>query len=645
MRLIIQEPTARESCYEYRVGTPVGITHAAQLTYRLTGEDAPARDLLLLRRDAQNRLGDLLDDVTNEQLESFEELIRVRAASQGAIGAQKNIVNCIYQGELPLAGLQVVVHRLGPVAVLVLPFTVEVPILGGPARRGRVQAQIGIYPSVRGSAENHWPSFYGNRREFLESLERDLPTIMRRYQEDVAERLFDIQHHQSYQEIAVSCRAILSEIRESIDTKLQDILGRQRYEKHDAAAAAVARRIENKYRETLHVVLCFKACVRLLLGRLLRMLGVRDEVDGFRADLNKVVAQVEGAGETRVDAPVELDQLVKLATTLLDSGESLIDPSQVDSSPPWLIELHSFGGFVGALERDGFVGNDVTIFLAGQHRVPSAATLRQLLVGRFGRAIQYVEKPPDATFLQAITTRIWQSEGIAVVLPRGQRDSEPATEKDFAWLVREADYAEGLGKGVSSLVEKGQNPSDLLRVIEGTASEPLVAGTRRRIGRPRIADALREALVSKVPFSYALDSAGELDLNLEDSLRSLFRNAHAKRAERLLRAAVNFVVKDAREVYAIRKIHEITSRAPLSGAELASKAFPGMSGKRARENFGNLRRRVRERPVVLSGHSMTLFESVPGTKKYKSNLLEIVQGSRLDVDAGALPSVIARALA
>jgi hypothetical protein len=642
----VVSPSSKISCYYYQV-THRGEPRRAYLTYRLTGEGAPVRDLLMVQRDDQARLPAFLDQRDRSRLELLErEIIRHRS-SRGALTTTKELVNQIYRNEAPFENLVVAVHRLGPVPIYLLPTTVEIEVNDQVPPR-RVNAAIGVYQDVSAVGNTNWPANFFDRREFLESLERDLPTIFRRYFEDACEDLFDIQHHLSYDEVISQCAMVRETIGVSIGTKVRDIVEPYRYQAVQPEAAEIAMRLAKDYADIVLLAESFSAFVLLLVNELYRMFCLKDDCERYEQKLAELRSSSSLGPET--SSLPDLDALNRIID-LWRSGDPALDSLDIDTTlPHWLDRLASFARFIRVLKNENFSATRVRLFFSSQHNVPSPETVGTLVREQLDSLspvpnnpvlfLEVYEDQPGIEFLPLITNRIWQSESLTAVIPSKPQELG-GLKKDISWIVREIDYADALNKRVVLMLEQGV---DLKEVIEEAKAvhTPLATGTRRRAKRPSPVDTFMH-YTGGIIHRYRQESMRKLDANIEAFLRDELRTVVDRRTETLLRSIINFVAYDQEERVALREIHRRTSDRPLKVEELAPFAFRGAPGKKARSKFEHLRERIRDRTVKIEDEGLEVVAIVSGTRKYKTNFPLIVSRLRPDLGTREVEKIIARA--
>ena len=635
MSLETKPPTTEDSCFSFAVGRSGVEMHPAYLTYRLTGPEAPARDLLLVKRTEKTRLPRLLSDRDFTRLNMFERQLQAESARRGRIGTQKSIVNSIYDGAAPFDELHVVVHRLGPVPAYVLPDCVRIKVHDQVTHPRSVDAYVGIYQDTAGHGHTkRWPGVFRNRVEFLSSL-RDLPTLFRRYFEDISERLFDIQHHLPLDKVTAGCRTAIEEIRVSIDKKLEIILKPEKYENEQPDAARFARALGRDYSESIALSQCYRTLVLCLIHRLLRMFCIRDTRHDAATYVAALLAMVqEGGSEHQEDATLSPDHVaLQRISRLAISNDPEMHTLNLDAGlPPWVIHVLEFARFISLLESEQFMMSRPSIFLSAQHRVPSPETLRRLFAEQLGESLKYVqEEVPGTVFLPLITSRIWQSDSTLAVVPLQRQDLGGTDEKGLNWVVRELDYADALAKRIVALVESRQDVEKILESLKGERLDRLVPRTRPKPKRRSPTEAFATALTELVPWYYTQKSLDQLDANLVKGLSDERRRGVDARTESLVKAILRYVAKDDGEVYALKRLHQRVLNAPLKVEDLAPHVFPGMSGKASQKHFTRLMGRVRERIVRVGRTELQVVDLKPGTRSYRTNLPRIVALLRTDL--------------
>jgi hypothetical protein len=629
----VRPPTVKESCYGFAVGKPGAEMSPAYLTYRLTGSGAPRRDLLLVRRNEAIRLPRLLSDRDWARLNNFEGQLRTERAERGNIGVQKSVVNRVYEGQAPFDELVVAVHRLGPIPAYVLPDRVRIEVHDEVAQPRVVDACVGVYQEAGPLGEElRRPAVYRSRYEFLSSL-RDLPTLFRRYYEDISELLFDIQHHLPLHDVPAVCKTAFSEIRQSIDTKVHDILHPERYEESEPPAAELARRLAVNFADSIRMAECYRALVFSLLYRLLRMFCIHDEVAVYEGILSGLVHDGDADPGERAVASTEYGVLRHIARMTL-SNDPELSALRLDASlPAWLMRVLEFARFVVLLECEGFVVSRPSIFLSAQNRLTSPALLRQFFVERLGDQLKFVEETaPGTTFLPLITSRIWQSESTLAVVPRERAQLDAGGEpRKLTWLVQEIDYADMLEKHVIAVVERPQRINDILGSLTGESIERLVVGLRPKPDRRTPVDTFTAAFDDRVVLYYDPLVVGEVDANLADKLAAEHRRVLDRRTQRILPAFLRYIAKDNAEVGALKRLHKHTLDKALKIEDLAPKVFLGLSGSAAIRSFTNLMKRVHERPVKIENTEVPVAAVEPGTRRYRTNLPRIVRLLRPDL--------------
>jgi hypothetical protein len=629
----ITPPSAKEHCFYFtlrRRGVPV----RAFLTYQLSkNQGTPKRGRLLIKRSLYQRLNNVLEEEDVQLLDKIEKMIRgYRAIGKGKIESQKSIVNSIYDGDFPIPGFEVAIHKHGPVPVYVLPGEHELNVYGE-----TIAAQIVVYQDVPSPAAGaDWPVALSNRAEYLRSLEIQPDLIFQRYFEDVAESLFDMEHHLGFVEAvraAVQAESVLSA---SVDEKIKQIRDFKTYQKNQPAAAEIAQKILAEHPDVILRAQFFRAGALYLLHEFYSLFGLASDSrkdSNYPRDVEKLRESFDSQfGDGSFDEVIKENPESWHLREALDSyaADDYDWRPVVPSDSRWVRRLVDFSVFLRTLLAHKVSPQSARIFLSLHHDLGVSELVRSALdrfiAERYSgniRLLSVKEEKAGASFRNLISSRIWLSDSVAVFVPRSVTGNDGIDQKDYSWLFREIEHALGLGKRVAIFMEEGADEEAIRKEWTSSDVEFLSVESRRQNRREEVLkffdDGVRPSFRQKS--GQALDSGLAEAMSVEASL------AMDRHLESFILGALQFFTPRERE--AIELIHSRYSATPRAKKDLAPLVFHGGSGKRAMEEFDRFRTRILRHKVTIAGKSYEIIGLAPGNS-YRSRLTEIAMALRWD---------------
>lgn len=489
-------------------------------TYQVPGTGAQ-RDTVIVTTDAPW----IFSDAEERKLfDTFRQ--RLSESAEGRFLRAKGLVNSLHDGEVNLPKVGIFVHRHG----LVPAFVLRDPAISQFSSDAKKEWQIALYPGFTGSrADPYRPSFMTSDFEFLRSLQISLQTQMKRYFEDVAEDMVDIQENLSFSEALRRAKSAEDTVATSIRAKLQKLLPSS----IDQAKKLRLQRFDTDIQRLQHTVLLDNIGIVVwaqyaryyalfMLNELYALLGVGDRSDDYSArptHLKKLVgALFDDPGW--FDEHTASNPILSLLRTAWSAyyGDDVDTLASLRTDLEWVQKFVGFAIFLlraKALAREENLSPESgRIFLSHQHGVPSSELLADQILrwtdsegsGRV-RTFRY-RGSAGADIRAPIKTRIWSADEVISLVPRQAAGNAPGT-KGLNWIVLEAEHAKLLTKRLVFVVQNQTDVSALESAIKSFDGDFL--GQNTLLTAQERLDVVLTSIRDRVFQKFEIDADSETD--------------------------------------------------------------------------------------------------------------------------------------
>jgi hypothetical protein len=542
-------PSQDNSQFAYRLRTAGGDV-GAYLTYELSAAAQNDRSLLLVTKHPA--IWRELDPADKENLSKLESEVLGRQRSRGVFHGTKSLVNELHAGQLVLPNTRVAVHRFGAVPVYVLPAAY---IHQRPA--GTEDYKVGIYPH-RLFPYSQNPGKYANlpvgsnsAADFLSTLRIDLHIQMRRYFEDIAEHLHDIEHHSGLSETFRRAKDVARILSESIEPKL-DCVWRGLRATSAPSARSLAKDIVDRFGDWLAIATYGKSLTRVLLNDLYKHIGLGDSGDRYKEEFLKLDRELSrrlaSSGADVLEQTPLIDEIRTTFAAYTDEHAAYEKLKRMDISERWLRRYMDFARFLAFLREMPLSPAVPRVFISSHLDVPVADTVRRLIESYVERKIRpglsvlaVHSKRPSTSIGEVIRSRIWLSDSIKAIIPR---DTTPITddrEKDYLWVAREIEHGLLLNKRIVTYIESGTDPKKVTRDFANDNMGFL--SPHARIDGSRTARIV-DAFDGLTRTEFRLESGDSLPASIRDCLEREVEQVRDKRANDLLNGYVAMFPRD-----------------------------------------------------------------------------------------------------
>jgi hypothetical protein len=627
------------------------------LTYGIGHWRSNDRNILLVEdREA------LVPTGLTPEFDSFARRLDLQVQEGGGrFYGDKSFVNVLIDNpqEFPHGG--VAIHKFGPVPVFLLPERHPVQ------RDGQViQVQIGIHLNKYRSKQpeqRYLQLFSGSTPEFLRSLRTDLALIFRRYFEDVAASLFDLEIDCGLLRVFEEAKLIEEIIGQSIQSKLKLAIPKdedwQLYKKGKKKTRSEAG-LDNdawnrcEFYERNRDVLIQASYTRLtflyLLNELYQYIGINSESESYLDDFRKLRAFTDlQFGEGFLDDLIKSNpDLEQLQSILKAYGRNRIDLiANLDSQTYWVQRVLGFVRFLDSLRQEKISPIQGRIFISHHHNVPSTQVFKRriedLIAKSFSHQIEIlsVEEPElGERFVETIKAKIWQSDLLIGIIPADSTPIGSHEASNYLWIACEAEHALLLGKPVIFMIEAGVDND---KVLKDFANESMgfLAPDSRKIGRAaNLVDCYQKTVhIRNIPAnSTSLDATAFP----EATRRSIIRNVNKvleSRHNDILNGYFQFLSESTQQY--IRAIHEAIpypdrrQKSALANLIIARNKSLNLTSDQVKKAIDSMRKSLGERLLNFSGRDLEII-SLHNRREYVAKLKEVLHLMRPDYNEAQL---------
>jgi hypothetical protein len=608
-RLIELEPGRPEDSCFHRAINIDGSRVAGYATYDLLRPKT--RNLLLVKGSRASALIRRLSPADRNRLDQLETALKAQAiARPSRIDRVKAFVNQIYDSDRSGDHVGIAVHKFGPVPVALVGDPVDEHVGGG-----STTFVIGIYPddAVRkgGTAR---PGEMRSHTEYIRSLSVGLPRTFERYFEDVAELLYDIEHHSNVVQGLAKARDVEAVLGASIGTKLDVILKGRSIQTIDARGATeAANDIRALNPDILATATYVHAFVKWSLQRYYQGAGIKASAKATEKQLHTVYKQIsqQFADDSAVDVGLVLPEILALhrgAQPVFggasDEFERVIG---YPATTPWVKRLLDFLAFAEHAQSKRIPTRRPRVFLSAHLDSPLSERFYDALYniahsnndGPGLEILNVTGRDEGSRFFFLARNGISLSDSVVAVVPKLLGKSG-GKSRDYRWLAREMEHGMLLKEPVLPVVERHTDSAEVLRDIART--DGLLAPRARTTGRM---DRVVDLFQNQVFTNFHLESDGSIDHECRMSLARHVAHLVERRAETLLRASLDCIPEVDREIAA--RVHFI-AKYPKTRGQIANSLT---RDPRRRESAGNalkrMIRRSKQRSIQIDGSPFPLI--------------------------------------
>jgi hypothetical protein len=648
MNLSVAHLPVSESCYHILVRSDHGSCEG-ELTRDPREGPGGLRSLLRVDRNDFSRL---LGPISwPHELRGLVEATQ-RDSGFGSIRSAKGRVLEI--GAQPDPRLAVAVHHFGPVPLVMVPnssigrapeepLTIEVNNMP-------LTLRLGIYPNfgVHATRERNKNSSSGNGpgsvAECLKSYELGLDAMLLKYMEDVAEDLYDIEHHLTLRRALRRARKTEETLSGSVREKLDQI--RTHLLDSRSPLHSIAQRLLERYGDWIVLASHARIYVLTMLNQFYALNDIKSKTK-YKDDWNEVQARarkwLNGRYSDLIEGPGDLGRLVRSYAAHGAGSLSGLDELSAGGSL-WVSKLVSFTRYLTGLKLDNLRPAAARVFFSGRHNSPETGSLFRDMMSHFANGpsskrpveVVYVAATPPGDVIDwTIKRRISASHAIVAAITiedQGRLDyiikeSEHATRRDETFPFR-------------PLVEEGVDLAALQNEF-GTYSD-YFPPTDSRVQIAERQRFLRDK-VSRVGLSRFRDSDGWIiSPDLERKLNQVADTARERFVFDKVHGLLQFFVYEHRRVLRFAMKH--AGKQSRTKRWLTERIASDMqeSLQRARSLVNGAWDAQKKRALEFDGAQYTLL-TMPQTGRFQSNLRSIVHRLWPELgDGDALDDLVTR---
>lgn len=615
-------PADRESCYSYKI-THAGLTRRAYLTYELSPKKLNNRTVLLVQDS-----GSLVPEEYREEYNRLSELLFGSATSR--FQQVKSLVNQVHEGHPALPHVKVVVHRFGPVPVLLLPDTYSIENLGN-----ELKVQVGIMPNVATgrSRRDTSPPFTNNKQDYLLSLTTGLDVMFKCYFEDVGEGMFDIENYLGLADVFGRARDIEEILGGSINTKLHMVNpSKEVLRNPQGAEQLVGVDLFLKEADWLLTATYARQFALYFLNELYRHIGVRDQSVHYFDSLQRIGDDfnIRMGEQFYQEACERIEPLSTLNNALQAYWEQDYERlDEIQSETFWVGRFLGFARFVATLNRFEIPPMAGRIFLSYSHEFALAELISREMARRASvtlsssvRILNTTEYPISRRLRKSA---LWSSDLVVGIIGKHELESD-REGKSESWIATELQQALVLGKRLSLLIEEGQDVRTLFRfAVDANPLSPVTQPLSKKLIDTLdhiVLPAFSQNLQLNPRFMEVLAKFGDSTLK-------------ARHQAILVGFLKQFPAPVGRVIWQIEKIAPYPKN--LAKENLAahlSKSYPKTykDTKKAETAIVNAWRAAKSRQLVIDGEAVSLLR-LTGDRRYSGNMGYILRRLRPDLDA------------
>jgi hypothetical protein len=627
-RFLIKPPQEKESCYRFILhasGLDIG---GAYLTCEIFPNKSNDRNILII-----NGRATVIKQLNETERRGYDALYREIEPWEGSdrriFAATKNIVSRLEENTLKLKNVKVVVHKLGPVPVYILPEKYKVTCLGMD-----VEAQIGIFPVIKNipsviKRKIAAPSFLvGDKEEFLQSLKYGLDVMFQRYLEDIGECMFDIEHHLNVHETFERAKEMEDIIGKSLKTKIAVLSPPPKTtdKPYSTKIHQISFEIFERQVDWIFAARYARQFAMFFLNELYKKLGVKSVsshyFNGFSEIKEYFNAMLEDGWYE--DTKRDFIQISLLNRALQAYHHNDLDEIlELDSDILWTKRFLQFAKFLATLNDRGIASIRPTsgrLFISYHHEVPIAETLKaqieNYLNDKFGdqlAVISFKNREPGIKFRPLLKSHIWQSDLIKGIIPKDTAEISSEEDKDYLWIAREVEHGILLGKRVIYLVEDGCNENKVLNDFKNENMGFLEPRVRTQLPRTKkVIKSYKDALHCGFFIKGTDRDSKKIPTDVKDTLnREAMESIKCRHENIIIGLFKQLTPKNMKFVVNVQKVAEY----PETKKKIVTKLFNNKS--RGKKRFNNAWRQVRQRAIIINDITFHLISKSGKTRNTK----------------------------
>ena len=360
--------------------------------------------------------------------------------------------------------LAIAVHKHGPVPSVLIPDSL---LENGPltieGNGAAMSIKVAVYPdfSIHAHHGKGWvrrnQNGFGTVVECLQSYQLGLDVMLLKYLEDVAEDLYDIEHHLSFISAVRRARMAEDTLATSVKTKLEQV--RTHFADRSSWLHNLALALFDRYDDWIILASHARIYVLFMLNEFYKLHDIRSQ-SKYLNDWNALRARaIDWMNSDRFAQQTALSRLIRSFGAYQRESLAELDSLMV-GEPGWVLKLISFARYVLGLKADRLRPATPRVFFSGRHNSPETATLFLRIKGHFQDSssqrpveVSHVESTPPGDIIDStIKRRISASHALIAVIAR---ENEPRLD----YIIKEVEQASRGDEAfpVRPLIEDGVN--------------------------------------------------------------------------------------------------------------------------------------------------------------------------------------------
>ena len=651
MKIKIISPTNDESCFEYEVIVD-DISLSGFLTYEFFPQKSTYRNLLILSESNV-----LISNEIKHNYGFFKETLKSNINRGKFIGI-KSVVNQIVDGSLCIDDVKIAIHKFGPVPVYILPGIHSLTFKGK-----EVNVFLGVYPCLpnRNTNKNNrklyaTPTFINSKQEYLECLDLGLGFLFKRYFEDIAEDMVDIENHLSNTKVFERAKAIemtlAGSIKQKIDTVMPSLAEWEKYINKDYFYCSQIKECEifEKTADWLYLASYSRIFSLYFINELYKHIGLSSQsnkyLDRFKS-MEDVFKKLLGEENLHL-VKQNLNQYNDLSKALhFYINKQYIDLQNLkNNTKTWTDQIIDFAKFVSLLNEYNIFNSRGRIFISYHHNVFKTKIVKNQIENYikeiFDDNIEILycnSRKTRRDFIKEIKGKIWLADIVEGIFPADTTEiSHLQQEKDYIWIAMEAEHGLLLDKDLIYILEEG---TDVKKVINDIKSDRM--GFLSPNARQNPEERINNLISSITNYNFTeftvndLDeSSNFLDPRVKDLIKEEVKTSISVRIEKMVIGLIHQlpieICETLCDIYKIAKYDSLERHPKTWYIKKLRETNPSRyySDQKAEKLFDNCWELLKNRTIIVKGKDIRLIEIF--SRRYYSPMIDVILRDFLPVN-------------